>query len=511
MQYVLEVLLIFIIFLSTVPFVQMFKNRNDSKYACLRFLIYLSFIWTILIVIERLISYTQVVYYAGMLGFPIRLGFSFLIMCTIFQYVEMKLPKLAIYGMILFTIADFAIAITNSKTGWFLDLSVNELNTYQNLYDAFYGPLFVYHLVLSYMVALSAIVLLFVFLAKRRSVRQYKAVTQMMALSIIIVLLFNSLQLFVIDTSVNLTYISLIIVAYTLYEIIYKRDMIFNLRVSGRSEILANMRELYIIADMDKRIIEVSPLLLDKYDIKIDEIRGHFLDQLVERLSSVAVFYTDYDKVDEQQVNKDHYHLREKEFRLKGMRESGYMILLYDETQVYQLLRDLNRLSNYDAMTGLHNRNFVEHKFESFGLTHETAVYSIDLNGLKINNDYLGHERGDYLLKHIAIKMKQTFEDVAHTDMARIGGDEFIIIVQRISKKDAEDKMDNLLKRCFDTSMEKKISISIGLSYNTNKDISIYDLIREADQAMYKMKEKTSPIYHEEMIEFIKLQGKFIR
>lgn len=75
------------------------------------------------------------------------------------------------------------------------------------------------------------------------------------------------------------------------------------------------------------------------------------------------------------------------------MNDYGYIILLYDETKVFGLLRDLNRLSNYDNMTGLNNRNYIENKLNKIENEKDLGIISLDLNGLKVNNDYLGHER----------------------------------------------------------------------------------------------------------------------
>ncbi len=332
-----------------------------------------------------------------------------------------------------------------------------------------------------------------------------------MAISITAVLLFNAIQLYLIDTNVNLTYISLVFVAYILYDIIYRKDMIFNLRASGRSEILSNMREIYILTDMDKRIIEISNSLLDKYHLSIDEVIGQPFDMVAKMISDKVTFYSEYDIDENPFEKKDHYHLREKEFKLKGMNESGHMILLYDETQIYNLLRELNRLSNFDSMTGLNNRNYIEHILENIKDTKDIAVFSLDINGLKINNDYLGHERGDYLLKTLADNLKKVFGDISNKEIARIGGDEFLVIVYNEKESVLDQKRKDLIKECSHEDIEKQISVSIGLAYDYSGEKSIYNLVQKADVQMYQMKEKGSKEYQAKMIEYIKLNDKFIR
>ncbi len=515
MQQVLEILLIFTAFLSLVPVIRIARNRYDNKYIYLKVLIFSMFVWTVLIIMERISTSTGLVYYAGILGYPLRLMFSILMLCTISQYIEKRIPKVFIIllGFLLFL--DFLMAVTNSQTLLLLELSRSQLTSFNDLYTAAKGPLFIYHLIISYVIALIAIVLLFVFLGKQTGVRQYKEITRMMGISVIIVLFFNAAQLFLIETNVNLTYISLVFVAYILYDIIYRKDMIFNLRASGRSEILANMREIYILTDRNKKIVEISRSLLKKYQLSYEEVIGQPFDVVAAMIADKVTFHSEY-KMDENiyeniYEKKDHYHLREKQFSLKGMDESGYMILLYDETQVYRLLRELNRLSNFDSMTGLNNRNYIENILDKFTETKDVAVFSLDINGLKINNDYLGHERGDYLLKTLADNLKKVFSDIPNKEIARIGGDEFLVIIYNANERVLKQKKKELLEACDHVDIDKQISVSIGLAYEQKGDLSIYKLIQNADAQMYEMKEQVSKIYQNKMINYIKRQDKFIR
>ncbi|MCF7925383.1 MAG: diguanylate cyclase [Candidatus Izimaplasma sp.] len=511
MQQVLEILLIFTAFISLVPVIRIARNRKDSKYICLKVLIFSMFVWTVLIVMERISTSTFLIYYSGILGYPLRFLFSILMLCTIFQYIEKKLPKgvMLLLGLIL--LFDVIVALTNSHTLLFLELSRSQLTSFNDLYTAAKGPLFIYHLIISYVIVLIAIISLISFLTKQTVVRQYKEITRMLVISGLVVLFFNAAQLFLIETNVNLTYISLVFVTYILYDIIYRKDMIFNLRTSGRSEILANMREMYILTDMNKRIVEISDSLIEKYELSSEEVIGQPFDVVAAMIEDKVTFYSEYTMEGNISENKDYYHLREKEFNLKGMNESGHMILLYDETQVYNLLRELNKLSNFDTMTGLNNRNYIENVLDNLKETKDVAVFSLDINGLKINNDYLGHERGDYLLKTLAHKLKVVFSDIPNKEIARIGGDEFLVIIYDTKKSVLEQKKNALLEACDSDEAEKQISVSIGVAYDEIGDLSIYNLIQQADAEMYEMKAQISKAYQDKMLDYIKRQDKFIR
>lgn len=497
-------------FLSAIPVVAMNNNNEDNKYRCLKILVNVAFLWTILIFIERMASNNFVIYYSHMLGFPIKFLLATLMVCTIFNYIETRMPRaiMIVFG-VLFAIELILVLLNNEYQFLLLIKPVNGL-VYTDMYQAEKGFVFIYHLSIVYLILLGGIGYLFIFLKKHRNVRQYQLITRTMIYSVIIVLIFNMLQLLLRISNVDLTYISLVVVSFLLYQAIYRKDMVFNLKTSGRGEILSNMREMYILTDADKNVVEISSLLMSKYEISSQIYIGKPLDILLTGLESKIVFYHDYQIDTDDNDHKDHFHLREKKFTLKGMKEFGYMILLYDETQVFTLLRDLNRLSNYDTMTSLHNRNYIEHILEKMDAIENIGVISLDLNGLKINNDYLGHERGDYLLKTLALKMKLVMKRFPHYDMARIGGDEFLIIVYDTSQEMIEKIKTEILEECYEEDIEKLVSVSIGTAFE-EKLKDIYLLIQKADESMYQMKQNTSKQYAQLIIGYLQKQQSFIR
>lgn len=497
-------------FVSFIPVVNMNRNNKDHKYRCLKFLMNATFLWTILIITERWSASSFIIYYAHMLGYPLKFLVAAFMLCTVFNYVEQKMPKPILWILGFLFLVDYVIAITNSSTQYLLNLRAADLTAFTDLYSSPNGPLFFYHLVATYLLLFISIVYLFYFLRKKSGIRQYGAVSRTMVLSIIIVLGFNMLQLFVVETSVDLTYISLVIVSFSLYQVIYSRDMIFNLLTSGRGKILTNMRELYILTDSEKRIVEFSELLSTKYGVDVASFIGKHLNLLLTHLNDKIVIYQSYDVDNEIAIGKDHYHLRERKFVIRG-NNYGYMILLYDETQVFQLLRELNQLSNYDSMTGLNNRNYIERKLETYNHQPMLGVISLDLNGLKANNDYLGHERGDYLLKTLANNMKTVMGDIERKEIARIGGDEFLIIVPASSEAVLDRIKAGILKQCDRERLEDKISVSIGLSFDSKGQYNIYELIQLADKDMYLMKSQTSGEYSKEIVAYAKKLDQFIR
>lgn len=511
METILNLVLLAVGFLSFLPVIHLNKRTKDKQYVCLKYLMNTTFVWTVMMFVERISEKQAIIYYAHMLGYPIKFLLAVFLLCTIYNYIEKKFPKPIFYVFIGLFLVEYVIAITNNQTKYFLQIAVNDTNTFKDLYEASNGILFIYHLILTYVVVVSSVVFLVVFLKKKKTARQYKSVTRTLVYSSLLVLTVNLSQLFIGEIYVDLTYISLVIVTFALYQVIYHQDMIFNLKTSGRGEILSNMREMYIITDRERRIVEISQLIQEKYELVIDDYIGKTLDNLFESLKDRIVFYKSYDMDSDAQPNKDHFHVREKKFTLKGINDFGYMILLYDETQVFSLLRELNKLSNYDNMTGLHNRNFMESYLQKLEKDQNYSVISLDLNGLKANNDYLGHERGDFLLKALADKMKEVLFKYEHKEMARIGGDEFLIVVLNEELETIQEIRNQLLKECEAPNILDKISVSIGIA--TKKDIenSVYDLVKIADEDMYAMKSKTSREYSKQIVKYATNKEEYIR
>ena len=125
------------------------------------------------------------------------------------------------------------------------------------------------------------------------------------------------------------------------------------------------------------------------------------------------------------------------------------------------------------------------------GAPPQFAIINVDLNHFKKVNDELGHDAGDALLRHIA---KLMLMQVRATDLvARIGGDEFIIVLNRITEEASVRQFVDTLKANIERSplpyKDQLIypSLSVGFALSDGKK-SREALLSEADAAMYKMK-----------------------
>ncbi len=152
----------------------------------------------------------------------------------------------------------------------------------------------------------------------------------------------------------------------------------------------------------------------------------------------------------------------------------------------------------HDPLTGLPNRvlflDRLEHALERLRRRAETlaAVLFIDLDHFKLVNDSLGHQAGDELLAAVAARLRQT---VRPTDtVARFGGDEFGLLLEDVgSERDAiamAERIAAVFARPFALdSSEHFVTTSVGIALASGGELPS-DLIRDADAAMYRAKDR---------------------
>lgn len=147
--------------------------------------------------------------------------------------------------------------------------------------------------------------------------------------------------------------------------------------------------------------------------------------------------------------------------------------------------------STHDKLTGVYNRAYYEAEIERIHKSRNfpVAFFIIDLNGLKQVNDNLGHLAGDELIKSAAKILKNSTRGC--DCLARIGGDEFAIIVQSASVKLVENIRERILRNQeeFNKTVEIKVSAAIGVAIAESEN-DVENAIKTADSLMYENKRK---------------------
>jgi len=178
---------------------------------------------------------------------------------------------------------------------------------------------------------------------------------------------------------------------------------------------------------------------------------------------------------------------------------------LYDSVQMelekqQKQQEKISHLAYHEPITGLYNRIFIKEKFgELLAVNNKTVVLMLDLDGFKMVNDIAGHDTGDKLLKIMAKRLK-SINIVCH--IASMGVDKFIIIYQGADKRQGyvENIAEMILSVCSEPfkvdGYDFSLTGSVGIAVYPDDGHDIAILIKNADIAMARAKEKKENSYH---------------
>lgn len=174
------------------------------------------------------------------------------------------------------------------------------------------------------------------------------------------------------------------------------------------------------------------------------------------------------------------------------------LLLLYKNFKNNQII--LYKQANFDRLTNIPNRRFLFKHLEI--ITAEQNPFFllfIDVDNFKSVNDYEGHEAGDYVLRSIASYLSSICSNInldsnsATSFVARVGGDEFIMIISKNSmedvKKIAQEIIDNIHNEISNENVKRfNLGLSIGIATFPTDAKDFNSLINCADKAMYNSK-----------------------
>lgn len=157
-------------------------------------------------------------------------------------------------------------------------------------------------------------------------------------------------------------------------------------------------------------------------------------------------------------------------------------------TERKRMEQELQHLSTHDILTGLYNRNFFEVEIARIQTSRlfPVSIVVADVDNLKTVNDRYGHSAGDEMIRKIAHLLRKSFrsEDI----VARIGGDEFAILLPEMDEIATQALVDRLHANLANLNLDDPLSsLSIGMAVG-KEGSNLPDVMRLADDRMYQEK-----------------------
>ena len=185
--------------------------------------------------------------------------------------------------------------------------------------------------------------------------------------------------------------------------------------------------------------------------------------------------------------------LHSREARIFPSGEGEVIQIIRDFTERKQMEEQLRFLSFHDALTGLHNRTYFEDEMARLKNNAATSfgIILCDVDGLKLVNDTLGHEKGDQLLQRTAQTLADQVGSHGNGFAARIGGDEFAILLSPTSQQEISQIWDGIrleVQAYNDSHPDLPLSISLGYAISRKPSDWPRSIFKEADDHMYREK-----------------------
>ncbi|MGM0437653.1 MAG: diguanylate cyclase [Bacillota bacterium] len=267
-------------------------------------------------------------------------------------------------------------------------------------------------------------------------------------------------------------------------------------------QLFDNSPEAIALLDNREHIIKVNDSFEDIFGYKHEEIEGRKINDII-----LPSDYEEEGKEITQKVKEGYTVESESVRKTKSGKKifvsiKGYPITYNDkQLGVYAIYNDITvrkkeenkikYLSFHDQLTDLYNRRFFEEERDRLENSRDLPISIIvaDMDGLKAINDNYGHKKGDEYLKIIAEIIESSVREA--DIVARIGGDEFAILLPSANKRIASEIENRILVKSKERSKKLKepLSISTGSATKNKFKESLEEVFKIADKQMYRNKE----------------------
>ena len=297
----------------------------------------------------------------------------------------------------------------------------------------------------------------------------------------------------------------------------YAINIYYRMRERGQQLRIAaaafETHEGIMIFDPERRILRVNGAFTRLTGYSADEVIGHYPDMLRSGLHDEKFFHDRWETLIREKYWQGEIWNRHKDGKIYPVwltttavsdadgQVTHYVSVFTDITLRKEAEEQIHQLAFYDPLTKLPNRRLLmdrlHHAMASSIRTGDHGVILfIDLDNFKTLNDTKGHDVGDLLLVEVAQRLQACVR--AGDTVARLGGDEFVVMLGNLSddveqavthaKTAGENIRKSLSQPYLLRDFEYFSSCSIGISLFRAHDVSVDDLLKRADTAMYEAK-----------------------
>ncbi len=290
--------------------------------------------------------------------------------------------------------------------------------------------------------------------------------------------------------------LSSIVIAWGIF-----RYRLFDVVPIARSLLMQELRVGVIVLDEEGRMLDYNPAAQTIFALpEPTKAVGTSIELYFQEMPQLTTLFQRRSR-DIQEIclaegkGADVYEVTLNQLRTKHGRGIGWMLQAYDITDRKQKEEAMRHAALHDSMTGLPNRSFFKQLLEErIALAKKRGSFFLaylDLDDFKMINDCYGHDVGDQYLQEVATRLLFSLPEA--NLVARFGGDEFAVLLTEASGPDAAQKWAEELLACFATGALLEgdtvpIRVSIGFASYPQDGVSVDELLKKADRAMYQVK-----------------------
>ncbi|MTI46299.1 histidine kinase N-terminal 7TM domain-containing diguanylate cyclase [Sporosalibacterium faouarense] len=432
-------------------------------------------------------------------------GISFIAACWLWLSMDftkkdkyLKLPFFVlIFGVSMF----FLISVlTNSLHHLFYSYIKIIDSGYFKLADLGKGPLYIAHSVWLFICfIISSIMYILYYLRSTTILKKQAAIMVIISIEIIISSVFDLSGFAPWGVSVDIGPMIITANGCICAYIIFKAG-ILNISPIAREKVFESMREGVIVTDLNGVIADFNPAA----QYFLPKLSKKWIgERLLNIVPQFEKYTDDYGPLEiepfvlEDKNEIEYYEIRQVPVMVNTDKRIGTAWYMKQITGQYKLVERLKEYAEIDELTGIFNRRkwteMAENEMKRANRYKKTfSIMLIDIDYFKRVNDTMGHEIGDKVLANIT----NTISNVLRSSdiFGRLGGEEFAIIFPETNKEEVSKISERLLEEISNNIMvfeAKKftVTISAGVSVCENgSNISLEELLRKADEGLYKAK-----------------------